>query len=115
MISLSTLLLSVFVTIVLIPVFSGLAGRLHAMDVPDWRKVHDQPIPRTGGLAMAVGTLVTSFLWLGSGSVAHAYLIGAGMIVLVGILDDIRGVDYRVKVHRSDAAALVMIIVGGVR
>jgi UDP-GlcNAc:undecaprenyl-phosphate GlcNAc-1-phosphate transferase len=57
MILLSTLLLSIFVTMALIPVLRRFAVRLHAMDVPDWRKVHSQPIPRTGGLAMAIGSL----------------------------------------------------------
>ncbi|MGD0234637.1 MAG: MraY family glycosyltransferase [Syntrophorhabdales bacterium] len=115
MILLSTLLLSIFVTMALIPVFNRLAARLHALDVPDWRKVHSQPIPRTGGLAMAIGTLASAFLWMRPDSFTHAYLIGAGIIVTLGILDDTRGVDYWVKFAGQLAAALVMLFLGGIK
>lgn len=77
MILLSTFLLSISVTMALIPVFSRLAIRLHALDVPDWRKVHPQPKPRTGGLALAIGTLVSALLGIRSDGFVYAYLIGA--------------------------------------
>jgi UDP-GlcNAc:undecaprenyl-phosphate GlcNAc-1-phosphate transferase len=115
MILLSTLLLSIFVTMALIPVFSRFAVRLHALDVPDWRKVHSQPIPRIGGLAMAIGTVVSALLWIQSASFVQGYLIGASIIVLVGLLDDIKGIDYRAKFAGQAAAALVMIFVGGIK
>ena len=72
MVFLFTLLLSLFVTIALIPVFSRLAARLHALDLPDWRKVHSRPIPRTGGLAMAIGTFVSALLWIQVDDFIHA-------------------------------------------
>gem|GEM_PF-5044219 len=52
MIYFTTLLLSMFITIVLIPILKGLAVKVDAMDVPNPRKVHTKPIPlnrvRTG-------------------------------------------------------------------
>jgi UDP-GlcNAc:undecaprenyl-phosphate GlcNAc-1-phosphate transferase len=115
MILLSTLLLSIFVTMALIPVLRRFAVRLHAMDVPDWRKVHSQPIPRTGGLAMAIGAFVPALLWIHAGSFVYAYLIGSSIIVLLGLLDDMKGIDYRGKFAGQIAAALVMIFVGGIK
>lgn len=115
MIFFSTFLLSIFVTMALIPVFSRVAVKLHALDVPDWRKVHDRPIPRIGGLAMAIGTLVSALLWIHSESFVHAYLIGASIIVVVGFLDDIKGIDYRAKFAGQIAAALVMIFEGAIK
>ncbi len=59
MVFLSTLLISMFVTMALIPILRAAALRLHAaVDIPDARKVHDHPVPKVGGLAMAVAALV---------------------------------------------------------
>ena len=115
MILLSSFLLSLFITMALIPVFSRFAGRVHALDVPDWRKVHGRPIPLVGGLAMAIGALVSAFLWVQLESFVYAYLIGASIIVLVGVLDDIKGIDYRAKFAGQIAAALILIFVGGIK
>jgi UDP-GlcNAc:undecaprenyl-phosphate GlcNAc-1-phosphate transferase len=115
MILLSTFLLSTFVTMALIPVFSRVAARLHAIDVPDWRKVHELPIPRIGGLALAIGALGSALLWIQPGSFIHAHLIGASIIVLVGFLDDTKGLDYRAKFAGQVAAALILIFMGGIK
>ncbi|OPY74843.1 MAG: putative undecaprenyl-phosphate N-acetylglucosaminyl 1-phosphate transferase [Syntrophorhabdus sp. PtaU1.Bin058] len=114
MIYLSTLLLSLFITISLIPVLIRLAGRLRAIDIPDARKVHEHPVPRTGGLAMAIGTFVSAFLWAKAGTFFNAYAIGAGIIVLFGIIDDLKGLSYRAKFAGQLAAALVAVFYGGV-
>ena len=115
MILLSTLLLSIFVTMVLIPIFGRLAVKLHALDVPDSRKVHSQPVPRTGGFAMTIGAFSSILLWARSDSFVHAYLIGASIIVFVGLVDDMKGLDYRAKFAGQIAAALLVIFVGGIK
>jgi len=43
----------------------------------------------------------------------HAYLIGASIIVFVGLVDDMKGLDYRAKFAGQIAAALLVIFVGG--
>ena len=54
MILLSTLLVSMFITIALLPFFRGLAVKVNALDVPNERKVHQYPMPKSGGIAMAL-------------------------------------------------------------
>ena len=56
MIFLSTLLISMFITIALIPFFRGLAMKVNALDVPNDRKIHKYPMPNSGGIAMALGS-----------------------------------------------------------
>ncbi|MHC1729272.1 MAG: glycosyltransferase family 4 protein [Syntrophobacteraceae bacterium] len=114
MIFLSTLLISVFITIALIPVFSTLAIRLHIMDIPDERKVHSRPIPRSGGMAMALGTLIPIVLWLPFDDFLRAMVLGTGIIVIFGIVDDSRGLRYLTKFAAQIAAALVVIFYGGI-
>jgi UDP-GlcNAc:undecaprenyl-phosphate GlcNAc-1-phosphate transferase len=111
---LSTLLLSVFITIALIPVCMRLAGRLKAMDLPDARKVHLTPIPRCGGLAMAAGIFLPFLYWRPGGDLVSAFLIGAGIIVFFGIADDFFGLGYRAKFIGQIAAALVAVLYGGI-
>ncbi len=114
MIFISTLLISVFTTIALIPVLSSLAVHLHIVDIPDERKVHSRPIPRSGGLAMALGALIPIVLWLPFDTSLKAILIGAAIVVLFGFIDDSKGLSYLWKFAAQTAAALVVTCYGGV-
>ncbi|MEW6267129.1 MAG: MraY family glycosyltransferase [Thermodesulfobacteriota bacterium] len=114
MVYFTTLLISMFITIALIPLFMGLAQKYQVMDIPDQRKVHAAPIPRCGGLAMAVGALVPAFIWAPLNDFIQAAVFGSWVLVFFGLLDDWKGLSYRVKFAGQIAAALVMIIHGGV-
>ena len=112
---LSILLLSLFLTIALVPLSTWLAERLRVYDIPDQRKVHAQPIPRTGGLAMALGALIPVASLVPMDDLVRSYLIGVGIIVIFGVLDDLRELSYRPKFFGQVAAALIVILYGGVK
>ena len=114
MIFLSTLLISVFTTIALIPVFSSLAVHMRILDIPDERKVHSRPIPRSGGLAMALGALIPIVLWLPFDGSLKAIVAGTAIVVIFGFIDDARGLSYLWKFAAQIAAALVVTCYGGV-
>jgi len=114
MIFVSTLLISVFTTMALIPVLSSLAVHLHILDMPNERKVHSRPIPRSGGLAMALGALIPIVVWLPFDGFLKAILLGAAIVVIFGFLDDSRGLSYLSKFAAQIAAALIMTCYGGV-
>lgn len=99
--------------IFLMPYVASISKELHIFDLPDSRKVHKQPIPRTGGLTfLPVATIAIALIlilmlrfgydetvmWKGS-SIQHflAYLSGAMMLFAIGMYDDIHGVGYKVK------------------
>ena len=115
MILLSGFLLSLLITIVLIPIANRVAVRFHAMDVPDERKVHDHPIPRSGGAAMAASVIFSVLLLLPKNPVLVSYLIGCGIIVIFGFIDDFRGMGYKGKFAAQIAAALIVVLVGGIK
>ena len=115
MILLSTLLLSMFITIALIPFFRGLAVKVNVLDVPNERKVHKYPIPKSGGIAMALGAFIPILLWLPADNFTRATIIGAGIVVLFGLLDDMRDLGFKAKFAGQFAAALIIIIYGGVK
>lgn len=85
------------------------------MDEPSERKVHNGSMPKVGGLAMAVGISVPMLLWASRDPVASAILSGGAIIVLFGFLDDVRELGYRFKFCAQLGAALVVVLVGGVK
>jgi len=103
-----------FITIVLIPIMKGIAVKVNAIDVPSPRKVHTKPIPRIGGVAMAIGTFVPILLWLPGSPLVRSLLIGAIIIVVAGAVDDVRRLGYKAKFAAQVAAALVIILYGGI-
>ncbi len=115
MIYLSTLLWALFVTISLIPFFIKIAGKMKVFDVPDERKVHTIPIPRVGGLAIAIGVFVAVFLWKDESGFLKAYIIGSAIIVFFGIIDDVRGLNYKIKFLCQIIAALVIVLYGDLK
>ena len=109
------LFLSLFITMALLPVFRRLAERARIVDIPNERKVHTRPTPKTGGLAMAVGFFVPVLLWLPLDRFVTAVLAGATILVVEGFADDVLVLGYRPKLLAQASAALVVILYGGVR
>ena len=103
-----------FLTIVLIPILTGLARKVKAIDIPDERKIHQHPMPRAGGAAMALGALIPILLWVPQSPFSRAILIGAGIVTVFGITDDIRNLGYKAKFAGQLVAALVVVFYGGV-
>ena len=113
MIYISSLLISLFITISLIPLFRKAAIRLHALDFPSSRKVHVHPVPRCGGLPMAIGTLGPILFWLHGDRFLAGVTLGAVVLVVFGLLDDFLDLPYWLKFGGQSAAALVVIFFGG--
>lgn len=112
---LATLLISLFVTVAITPLFSSLALRFQLVDLPGERKVHAVPVPRVGGLAMAVGAFLPLALYWTGDQFLRGYLLGAAVLVFFGAVDDFRDLSPRVKFAGQLAAALCAIFPGGVR
>ncbi|HUN55797.1 MAG TPA: MraY family glycosyltransferase [Smithella sp.] len=115
MLDLSTLLLSVFITVSLIPSMTKLARRLQFVDFPNPRKVHTMPIPRIGGLAIAIGAFIPVIFWVGMDDFVRAFLLGGGVLVIFGLVDDMKGLGYKIKFTGQIFAALIAVFYGGVR
>jgi UDP-GlcNAc:undecaprenyl-phosphate/decaprenyl-phosphate GlcNAc-1-phosphate transferase len=81
-------LLAMGITVMLIPPLMQWAGRMGVLDLPGGRKAHANPIPRVGGIAMAVGIVVAMLFWGESSPQSRAYLLAVVVLLLFGIQDD---------------------------
>ncbi|MEX0833945.1 MAG: MraY family glycosyltransferase [Actinomycetota bacterium] len=110
--------LTVFATT---PLVRKLAVRFGAIDKPSDRKVHPKPTPTLGGVAIFVGVLVglvasrlvPDFKTLfGTSSELWAIVVAGGVIVALGILDDVREVVVPAKLAGQILAAGLLVLMG---
>lgn len=106
--------IAVFVTMVLIPPLMRLAVHWQVVDLPDARKVHTTAIPRIGGVAMVIGSMLPAIMWLAPHKETVAFLAGVAIILLFGIWDDRKNLDYRLKFLGQILAVLIVVIYGGI-
>jgi UDP-GlcNAc:undecaprenyl-phosphate/decaprenyl-phosphate GlcNAc-1-phosphate transferase len=97
----------------LTPLVARLAIRLGAFDVPgrDRPRVHTSPIPRIGGIAIAVGILVPALLFVEPrGGPLEGILIGIPIVAAIGLYDDVRGLSAAKKMVLVLCAALIPVV-----
>jgi len=115
MIYFSTLLISIFITVSLIPMMIRFADRYQVVDLPNPRKIHVRPVPRIGGLAMAVGVFIPIILWTIADEFVRAFIAATSILILFGLIDDMKGLNYKTKFGGQILAALVIIFYGGLK
>ena len=98
----------------LIPVLMRAAERLQFVDMPNERKVHSRAIPRIGGVAMVVGTMIPVAMWQEIDRSIAGFLLGVGVLFVFGVWDDRKDLDYRIKFAGQIAAILITVLYGGI-
>lgn len=102
--------ISFIVCFILIPIIIKLSVRFNLVDKPNERKVHKVPISRLGGLGIVLGTLASVPLWFLKGDPVLLMHLLAGMVILIiiGVVDDIRELPPKIKFLGQVVAALLM-------
>lgn len=88
MMYLYALLFAFTVVIVLVPIVRHFAVRYGFVDRPSKRKIHAEPVPLSGGIAIFLGVIGTSVIFLDHSSMFRTLMIGGTVLVLIGLLDD---------------------------
>src|SRR6202049_3055975 len=104
-------------TALLTPVTMRLAVAVGAVDEPRERGLSDRPTPLLGGIAIFAGALLAGLIWLPAGygkdhELWHGVLLAAGLITLVGALDDRFELPPAVKLAGQGAAAVIVVQFG---
>ena len=109
----TALLLALIVSFLATPLVRRLAFKIGAVDVPrDNRRMHDHPIPRLGGLAIFLGFLVSVLAYAEIDLQLQGILIGATVIAVLGIADDIHSLPAKFKFVVQILAALCAVLHG---
>jgi UDP-GlcNAc:undecaprenyl-phosphate GlcNAc-1-phosphate transferase len=85
------------VTAALIPVLVRWAPVIGLTDAPGPRKVHTIPVPRVGGLAMAIGLLIPTLMTVELIPPIRGVLLGLIVLLVFGLWDDRVNLGYRTK------------------
>lgn len=109
----AALLTAAIVAFITTPVVRTLAFRVGAVDVPrDNRRMHNHPIPRMGGLAIFFGFILSALIFVPLDAPLRGMLMGAVIIVILGIFDDIYALPALPKLLVQIAAATVAVLMG---
>ena len=100
------------VSMAIIPLMVRNAAALGMIDLPDPRKVHKAPIPRVGGVGIVLGAMVSILLIVNSDSTVAAYLMGATVLFVFGIWDDVKELGHYVKFIGQFFAATALVFYG---
>lgn len=95
------------------PVAIKLAPRIGAMDIPkDGRRMHSKAMPRFGGLAIFVGTIGSLAIYAGGNEKIIPVMIGGTLIYCLGVVDDLKNLDAKVKFGVQLLIAILMYYMG---
>lgn len=106
------LMITFLSSLVLNFVTKKIAVHIGAIDIPNKRKIHKVPTPRLGGLAIFFTFLLGYMLYGTISTQMISVLIGGFIIILTGIVDDIKPLRARYKLFGQVVAACVVVIYG---
>lgn len=97
------------------PLCRLIALKLNILDRPDWRKVHTEPTPLLGGLAVYaafMSSLLLNSVFLPGMKI---FLVGATLIFMMGLADDIRPLPALLKLLLQILISLFVILLGHIK
>jgi len=98
----------------LTPLCRAVALKFKVLDRPNWRKIHDQPTPLLGGMAVFIAFSLALFLNNVFLPGMKSLLLGATLIFLIGLIDDANPLPALLKFILQVAISLLVIVVGDI-
>lgn len=108
-------LVTFLAAVILTPIAKKMAFHVGAVDHPDKnRKVHKKDMPSMGGIAIFGAFLLGYMLFAPKTDQMIAILIGAFIIIVTGIMDDVHPLSPLPKLAGQILAACIAVIYGGI-
>lgn len=98
----------------MVPIVKKIAFHIGALDIPNERKVHTKPMARLGGLAIFIAFLLGYMLFANPSTEMNSILIGSFIVLLTGMLDDIKPLPALIKFSGQLLGALTVVFYGGI-
>lgn len=105
-------LVALFSSLILIPPVSRLAVKIGGVDRANERKIHSHETPRLGGVAIFFAFLLSVLLFIEVDREVKGFLIGAIIIFLTGLADDLMNLSPAGKFIGEVLAALACVGIG---
>lgn len=104
--------ISLIAALVLTPAVKRFAITIGATDKPNERKVHQKLMPRMGGLAIYMSFVIGMLIMMPNHEYFWPIMIGATIITLTGMFDDLYELSAKVKLLGQTIAAVVVVANG---
>ena len=101
-----------FTAILLIPPLTYVYNKFNLVDIPSPRKVHSVPVPRVGGVAIVIATMIPIIGWNQFDLPMIGMLISVGTLFVLGIVDDAKNLSYKSKFLVQIAAIILVFSTG---
>ncbi|MCJ7663842.1 MAG: undecaprenyl/decaprenyl-phosphate alpha-N-acetylglucosaminyl 1-phosphate transferase [Desulfobacterales bacterium] len=98
--------------LVLTPLARWLGKKWGFMDIPEQRRVHTVPTPKTGGWAIFIAFIISALVFTKPTGAIRGLFIAASFIFVVEIWDDMRELPAVLKLLSQIVAALIFISFG---
>ncbi|MBU3189010.1 undecaprenyl/decaprenyl-phosphate alpha-N-acetylglucosaminyl 1-phosphate transferase [Clostridium bowmanii] len=107
-------IITALVSFIITPLVKKFAIRINAIDVPkDERRVHCKPVPVMGGLAIYISFVIGVILYNGILTTSQlGIIIGATIIVMGGMIDDIKDLSPKYKLLIQIMGAVCLLLSG---
>jgi len=106
---------SLIFTLFFTPYLISYLKRSRVVDLPGKRRIHTSVVPRMGGLIIFLITSVMLLSFYTDLNAIRLVIIAANIILLIGIFDDMLGLDYSAKFLLQVAATILVIFYLAVR
>lgn len=108
----SLLLLNAFIfTYLLIWLSKPIAFKCGLVDKPNHRKLHEGSIPLVGGVCVFIGISISIFTLMPASKEAYMYIALAGLMVLIGVVDDYKDISVKPRLLTQISIALAMVFI----
>lgn len=107
------LVLPLLLTAVLVDFLRPAAVRVGLVDTPGGRKRHNGPVPLVGGIAIMFAFWLCAALFLNIVSPYKPLIAGMGILLIVGVMDDLRDLAPKSKLMHQFIAVVLMTSWGG--
>lgn len=102
------------ISAMLIPVVVKMGRQLGIVAHKNKRTVHKIEVPRIGGYAIYISTLIGAVIFLKTDPQINAILIAGFLVFFVGLMDDVHDLSPKTKMIVEIIAALIVIVYGDI-
>ncbi|MGY0691316.1 glycosyltransferase family 4 protein [Virgibacillus sp. FSP13] len=103
------------ISLIITPFLIKISKKFHATDKPNYRKVHAEPTPTLGGLAIFFSFIIGLAILQPTNEYHLAIVCGAFIIIVLGCVDDLMDLSPKIKFVTQIIVAALVVFWGGLQ